>query len=688
MLLLNLSISTTMLAIVMSASVVPDASVKEWRVYNGDAGGTRYSSQSLINAANVAALKVAWSYHTGDKHEDPKSTIECNPIVVNGVMYVTSPQLKAIALNAATGQHLWTYDPYPKRASHTAYWVLGGVLSALLLILITSRRRSRRPLKVQYQTTALLIAFSLAIPVSLSQFWGKLLFGISPALVTEEEFDPWRVNRGVTYWEEGADQRILFVAGNRLIALNAQTGQPISAFGESGVVDLRKNLDRDIERAGFMVTSPGAIYQDLIILGLKTGEGPRPEAPGHIRAYDVRTGKRRWIFHTIPHPGEYGYETWSRDSWLKSAGANPWSGMTVDRRRGLVFASTGSPTFDFYGGDRPGANLFGDSVIALDAATGRRVWHFQAVHHNLWDYDLPCPPTLVTIERDGRKIDAVAQLTKMGFVFVLDRDTGKPLFPVEERPVPASDVPGEHTSSTQPFPMKPPALSQQIVTEQDLTERTPEAHAFALQWFRTLRTSGLFTPPSFQGTLETPGLHGGANWSGGSFDPATSTLYVNTNDVPYVVKLKRSHLWQNFPYDQTGYHKFLDPQGYPAIKPPWGRLSAIDLNRGEIRWQVPLGEYPELAARGVPTTGTENFGGSLVTAGGLVFIAATLDEKLRAFDKSTGRVLWEAKLEAGGYATPATYEANGKQFVVIAAGGGGQLATKAGDAFIAFALPD
>ena len=677
----------------LSATTIVDRPNTDWPVYNGDSGGTRYAALDQINTINVDKLQIAWTYHTGDKHENPNSTIECNPIVVDGVMYVTSPQLKAIALDAATGRKIWSYEPFSAAEAGTSrLWMpaAGLVFAGVVLWAILYRRarlRRKRTSKLAYTRAVGLLVISVGSVSPFVTALDKVLFRVSPDLF-ERQFDPWRVNRGVTYWEDGDDRRILYVAGHNLVALRAQTGEVIQSFGDNGQVDLRNGLDREVTHTNFLVTSPGVVYRDLLVLGSKTGEGPRPEAPGHIRAYDIRTGKRRWIFHTIPHPGEFGHETWGADSWKKAAGANDWAGMTVDQKRGLVFAATGSPTFDFYGGDRPGQNLFGDSVIALDAATGQRVWHYQIVHHNLWDYDLPCPPQLVTIHRDGRPVDAVVQLTKMGNTFVLNRDTGTPLFPVEERPVPASDVPGERTWPTQPFPLMPPPFVRQTFREEDLTDISPEAHAYALQQFRRYRTGGMFVPPSLQGTLETPGIHGGANWSGGSFDPATSRLYVNSNEVPYVVSLTKSKFWATYPYDHTGYRKFLDQNGYPAIKPPWGRLTAIDLDKGELVWQVPLGSYPELIARGLPPTGSENFGGSLVTAGGLVFVGATLDQNFRAFDKRDGRLLWETKLEAGGYATPSTYQINGRQFVVIAAGGGGQFGTTPGDAFVAFALPE
>jgi quinoprotein glucose dehydrogenase len=475
---------------------------------------------------------------------------------------------------------------------------------------------------------------------------------------------------------------------DRLICLDAETGKPVSSFGENGAVDLTKDLGRDISGLLYDVTSPGAIYKDLIILGAENGEGPDPAAPGHVRAFDVRTGKQVWIFHTIPQSGELGQATWESNSWKNGQAANDWGGLSIDESRGLAFLATGSAAYDYFGGQRPGQDLFANCVIALEAGTGKRIWHYQVVHHDLWDRDLPCPPCLVTLNHNGRRVDAIAQNTKFGRVFVFDRETGAPLFPIEERPVPTSDVPGEKTWPTQPVPLKPPPYTRQVFTSDDITNISPDAHADALETFNKVRTGNEWLPPSLQGTLEFPGLDGGTDWGGGSFDPSTGWYYVNSHDEPWIIKLQSAPAGLGYPYmGAEGEGRFVDREGYAAIKPPWGQLTAIDLNRGEIAWQVVLGEHKELTARGVPPTGTQNMGGSVVTAGGLLFIGATQDEKFRAFDKSTGKILWEAELPAGGYASPATYQANGKQYVVIAAGGGGKPRTRAGDAFVAFALP-
>jgi quinoprotein glucose dehydrogenase len=546
-------------------------------------------------------------------------------------------------------------------------------------------------------------------------------------------------------------------------------------------VDLGEGLDRDMKGLYVLSNTPGAIYRDLLIVGSRVSEGPGPSAPGHIRAYDVRTGKIRWMFHTIPHPGEFGYDTWPKDAWQRVGGANAWSGITVDHQRGLVFLPTGSAAFDFWGGNRLGANLFANCLLVLNAATGERVWHYQFVHHDIWDRDLPAAPVLVTVNHEGRAIDAVAQTTKSGHVFLFERETGRPLFPIEERPVPPSDLQGEQAWPTQPFPVKPPAFARQAFTEAEVTDLSPKSHAAVLARLRQTRTGRPFIPPSAQGTVVFPGFAGGAEWGGAAYDPDSRRLYVNANEMAWILTMvelevgkrgekrplgervyirhcagchgadlkgvsqmaspslvdvgqrrKRPDIaqllkagkgvmpsfdWMNAvemdavlafilgdkdpfpaggprrdleddsPYTITGYNRFFDPDGYPAVKPPWGTLNAIDLDKGEIAWTVPLGELPELTKRGIPPTGTENYGGPVVTAGGLVFIGASKDEKFRAFDKKTGTVLWETSLPAGGYASPATYEVAGKQYVVIAAGGG-KMGTKSGDAYVAFALPD
>ena len=493
-----------------------------------------------------------------------------------------------------------------------------------------------------------------------------------------------------------------------------------------------------------------------------------PGSPGHIRAFDVRTGEQRWMFRTIPAPGELGYDTWPPDAHEISGGANAWAGVTVDPVTGLVFAATGSASFDFYGANREGDNLFANSVLALDARTGDRVWHFQAVRHDVWDWDFPAAPSLVTVTREGRRIDAVAQITKTGYVYVFDRRTGESLFPIDERPVPASAIDGERLAPTQPQPALPPPFARQGLTEDMLTRRTPEAHAVVLDQFLALR-SGMYEPPSFEGTIVFPGFDGGAEWGGAAFDPDSALLFVNSNEMPWIVQLipnndtslynvncaschgedrraspaapSLENIGERFsrdelaavirqgtgtmpgfpdmggrntndmveflitgidrgadpavtsapgwlPYRNSGYTIFLDPDGYPAITPPWGTLNAIDLNSGEIRWQIPFGEFPELVEQGLTRTGSDNYGGPVVTASGLVFIGATnFDKKFRAYDALTGERLWETILPAAGNATPSVYRLNGRQYIVIACGGG-KNGAPSGSSLVAFALPE
>lgn len=494
------------------------------------------------------------------------------------------------------------------------------------------------------------------------------------------------VNRGVTYWADGQRRRIFTGIGSNMYCLDADSGKPVAEFAENGVLDMKQGLDRDISQHSFIHASPPAIFEDLLILGGGGGEGPGPAAPGHIRGYDVRNGQRRWIFHTIPHPGEFGYETWGKDNWRSNGGCNNWAGMSVDQRRGWVFASLGSPTFDFYGADRPGKNLFGNCVLALDARSGERIWHFQTTYHDLWDYDLPAQPSLVRIKRNGQWLDAVVQITKTGFLFAFDRQTGEPLFEIEEREFPRSDVEGEVPWPTQPVPIAPPPFARQGMSENEITNISEESRKYVLRRLKDLRNEGLYTPPSKRGTVFLPGTLGAGLWGGCSFDPETGLIYINANNVPKFFTLLDALEEEPFPYRIAGYPFLNDQDGYPASKPPWGELLCLDLERAEYLWRRPLGEHRALSARGVPQTGTFTVGGSVVTRGGLLFIGSTRDEKFRAFDSKTGELLWEHQLEAGGYATPCTYAVDGRQYVVIAAGGAGKGRTPAGDQFVAFAL--
>jgi quinoprotein glucose dehydrogenase len=665
----------------------------DWPVYGGSSENDHYSSLTQINRSNVKKLSVAWSFDTAEE-----GGLQTSPIIVDGVLYGITPTQKIFALNAATGKLLWKFD--------------SGVT------------------------------------------------GTQP-------------NRGLAYWTDGKDHRVLVGVMNFLYALNAVTGTPVPTFGNQGRIDIRENLGREPASAqSIYLTSPGVIYKDLIIIG---GRNPEtlPAPPGDIRAYDVRTGNLRWSFHTIPRPGEFGYDTWPKDAWKSSGAANNWAGMTLDPQRGIIFVPTGSPAFDFYGGDRVGDNLFANCLLALNAQTGERIWHFQGVRHDLWDRDFPSPPALLRVKRDGKDVDAVAQTTKNGFVYLFDRATGKPLFPINYQKYPSSEVPGEAAAVEQPLPAKPAPFARQNLTEDLLTSRNAEVHQWALERFRKFRNDGQFVPFGVgKETLVFPGFDGGAEWGGPAVDPHTGIIYINSNDIAWtgalaentggnspkaiymsqcsvchgenmtgsppaipslvgiVDRLPARHIvmtvkngkgrmtgFPNLTEDQmfaligyitgenievaipghapaapkyrfTGYKKFLDPEGYPAVTPPWGTLNAIDLNTGECVWKIPLGEYPELAAKGLRRTGTENYGGPIVTEGGLLFIGATnFDKKFRAFDKSTGELLWETTLPFSGNATPATYEVNGRQFVVIAAGGGKNPTTKSGGVYVAFALP-
>ena len=617
-------LSCLLAAVLVAQSVFCNSTygqTENWISVGNDRGCLRYSPLQQVNRDNVNRLQVAWTYHTGEGDK----TCECTPLVIDGVLYLSTNHLRVCALNAATGTEIWSFDPF---ANGKSRWPLasGGV------------------------------------------------------------------NRGVAYWSDGqpaGQRRILHgTSDGQLFSLDARTGELDPGFGDKGIKNLREDLSVDLSQMPYGPTSAPAICGDVVIMGFSCGEGPGPAAPGDIRAFDVRTGKPLWQFHTVPPPGEFGNETWGDESWKNRGGANAWGGFSVDEKRGMVFAGLGSAAFDFYGGDRPGQNLFANCTIALDAKTGERRWHFQTLHHDLWDHDLPIYPNLVTLNLNGQSVDAAVQLTKTGYVFVFDRETGQPLFPVQEVPASASDVPGEQAWPTQPVPLKPPPIAKLKFDKEDVTNISESARQHVLNQLQQLRPGGEFNPPSLTGTIAMPGFHGGATWSGGSIDPETGWLYVNSNNIPNIITLVPAAEDQPFRYSVKGYIKFRDGDGYPAIKPPWGVLSAIDLNRGELVWQVPLGEYAELTQRGIPPTGTENFGGTIVTAGGLVLIGGSKDEKFRAFDKRTGQILWETRLPAGGYATPSTYMVDGRQYIVIAACGGGKPGTPPGDSFVAFALPD
>ena len=682
----------------------------DWPGYLGGTSTNHYSEAEQITKKNVSMLTPAWSYNAGGADSSGGTQIQCNPLIIDGALYGSSPELHFFALDAATGKELWTLNPF---------------------------------------------------------------------IGTTHDQSSIGVSRGMTFWTDGLERRILVTAASDLLCIDADSGELIKTFGHNGRVDLHQGLGRDAEDFFINSHTPGIVYKDLLIQGSRTSESTGA-APGHIRAYDILTGDLAWIFHTIPNPGESGYETWPADAWTRIGGANAWAGFSLDEERGIVFVPTGSAAFDFYGGDRHGENLYANCLIALDAGTGEKIWHYQFVHHDVWDRDLPCPPNLVTLNFDGKRVDAVVQMTKSSRIFIFNRETGEPLFPIEEVEVPASDLMGEETWPTQPVPVKPPQFSRGQVLENELSQRTPEANAYAKSIFENVRNGSDFIPPSEVGSFIFPGLDGGGEWGGGAVNPHTGMMYVNASEMAWVLQLipyhkaettslkgigrnvfaancqichgkdftglakevvpslvdlntrlnqsqvintiregkgvmpSFSHLSEQelrgvsayildlkdrdvsdtkhqsedswpYPYYLNGYNRFNDPDGYPAISPPWGTLNAIDLNRGEIVWKVPLGNFEEIDYPGHPVTGTENYGGPLLTGSGLIFIAATKDKKFRAFDSKTGEMLWETKLPAAGFATPSTYVVDGKQYVVIACGGG-KIGMPSGDTYVAFSL--
>ncbi|MGM9508170.1 outer membrane protein assembly factor BamB family protein [Larkinella sp. GY13] len=682
-----------------SDALQPPASSREWPEYLGGPDRNHYSPLDQINASNVGKLQIAWEYHSKDSGQ-----VQCNAIIVDGTLYGITASCQVFALDAATGQEKWRYKEANK----------GGV----------------------------------------------------------------NTTRGVTYWSNNDDKRILFASGSNLCAVDARTGILIPSFGTDGKASLKAGLGPTAADKFVISNTPGTIFGDVIIMPLRLSEGS-DAALGYIQAFNVKTGKIAWVFRTIPNPGEFGYETWPKDAYKNTniGGANNWSGMAIDRQRGIVYVPTGSAAFDFYGGNRKGQNLFANCLLALDAKTGKRIWHYQFVHHDIWDRDLPAPPNLITVKSQGKTVDAVAQITKTGHVFVFDRVTGKPLFPIKETPYPKSSLPDEYTWPTQPVPTKPAPFSRQTISEADLSPLAENRDSLLATYRRS--KVGPYQPLGKTPTLVYPGLDGGGEWGGAAVDP-DGIMYVNANEMAWLLSLRDTpkdeelaHLspgeklytlncavchrpdrkgnptsgypslvnigqrrdrefvsklitsgkgmmpgFTRFsesekqaltaflfgdekveatsakpgkkepyvPYKFNGYTKFLDSKGYPAIRPPWGTLTAINLNTGEHLWQKPFGELKELTAKGIPQTGAESYGGPVVTASGLLFIAASKDGMFRVIDKKTGTVLWQTELPAAGYATPSTYEVNGKQYIVIACGGT-KLGTKKGDSYVAFALP-
>ena len=677
-----------------------DSNDTDWTEYNGDGARSHYSTLSQVNIENVNQLKVAWTYASGGADTAGNRTqIQCNPIIIQGILYGVSANTQAFAINAVTGKEIWK----------TALTDNGGTTS-----------------------------------------------------------------RGVTYWSDKQEKRIFFGAGKWLYALDANTGKPINSFGENGRINLKTGMERPGADDYILSNTPNTIYKNLIIVGTRVSES-ETALRGDIRAFDVLTGKKIWTFHTIPQKGEFGYETWEQQPARENiGGANSWAGMAIDRKRGIVYIPTGSAAYDFYGGNRPGANLYANCLLALDASTGKKLWHYQLVHHDIWDRDPPAPPNLITVTHQGKQIDAVAQITKQGYIFVFDRVTGKPLFPIKETAFPLDGVPGEKVHISQPIPTLPIPFTRQSFTEKNLNTFVADRDSLT-KLIQKARTGSAYIPIGFDMTIFYPGTDGGAQWGGAAADPE-GILYIPAKEIPVYTSLikketttkkngtngpklyqlncaachgadktgnhdgsypslvnieKRlnekqvqqllrtgrgmmpafSHISQternavvdfifnkntgkeiistqksDVPYQHTGYNRWYDRNGYPISQPPWGTLTAVDINTGQHKWQVPLGEYKELTAKGIPPTGTDNYGGPLVTASGLIFIAASKDEQFRAIDKQTGKTLWTFKLPAAGYASPSTYSVEGKQYVVIACGGG-KLNTKSGDQFVAFALP-
>jgi quinoprotein glucose dehydrogenase len=709
----------------------------DWATYRGDKKGTGYSTLDQITTENVDMLEEVWSFDTVGP---VRPGMESNPIVVDGVMYFADSKLNLVALDPATGEKKWLFDP-------SEHHPRGDSLSSGIM-------------------------------------------------------------KGEIYWEDeqGNNERLFHITNDLVWAINPDNGNPIESFGQGGFIDLKENhvWDESNLEGKINNTSPGVTYKDHLILDSNVWEG-RTAPPGNIRSFNTITGEHEWTFHTIPQEGQLGYDTWEWEENMNYGGANSWGGFAIDEERGWVFAATGSATGGIHGsgGARPGKNLFANSVLAIDASTGELKWHYQITHHDIWDYDIGPPPTLATITKDGEKRDVVVQMGKQGFVFVLDRDTGESLFPVVDKPVPTDAAPGERPYPTQPWPVKPDPLVRTSFHRSDLTNITPKSHEVALEKFRKLKSGPMYTPPSVEGTITQPGIHGGAEWGGPAYDPETNTAYINVNDFPFVLTLEPmqpdqfgsmtalqrgettynsrcavchgadrmggtgpaladlqlstdslrsvitngraampafptlsdselndlvtfldsevgeaseapdstfnfadndSLTWSggegdlawstSTPQYVAQLKYFTDHMGYHAIKPPWGKLMAVDVAEGRIKWSTPLGEYPKLAdSLGIENTGAENFGGMAVTKGGVIFIAATEDNMFRAFDKSNGDLLWEFEMEAPGFSSPSVYEIDGKQYVVIVAGGGGgryrsPVSKGIGRTVHAFALPD
>jgi len=613
------------------------AAEQDWPFYGGDQAGTKFSPIADINRATVSHLAAAWEWAAGEKALPQFGTrpgaFEVTPLMIDNVLYFTTPYNRVVALNADTGAQLWAFDP-------------------------KTYEDGQPPNGTGY------------------------------------------VHRGVAAWRDSQNGRLRIFLNTRyrLIALDAATGQPVASFGDAGTVDISKGLVWEINKKHYTNTSPPIVYKDLVILGNGVGDRLvyKNDPPGDVRAFDAHSGKQVWTFHTIPQSGEFGNDTWEADSWKFTGHTNVWAPMTLDADRGLVYLPVSTPSNDFFGGRRPGANLFAEALVCLDAATGVRKWHFQIIHHGLWDYDNPSPPNLVTIHANGKTIDAVVQLTKQGYAYVFDRVSGEPVWPIEERPVPPSDVEGEHAWPTQPIPVRPPAFTEQGVTLDDAFDATPALKMAAQAEMKKYRLGPVFTPPSSQGTLQRPGIIGGANWGGAAFDADSGVLFVKTSNQAHIARVGKpdrspanplaSEVDADYARIGSTNAEFMD--GIPLLKPPYGHVVAIDLNRGEIRWRVPFGDTPSLRKHpalkdvALPAQlGAAGAAGLIATKGGLLFVGGG-DAALHALDMATGAELWRAPLKERTNGTPMTYRSkSGRQFVIVATGQG-ERAT-----LVSFALP-